>query len=458
MKHYVRVAGVRSLKLLKRLKALERKPPYLFYRIPRVGPWLLEQMRKKAELLPHGVEREIWALEALTGKNEEDTFAILRDTAFPPKTTLSFYLGPPSSSFVTHQEMIIYDRMLRARELLALRWPDRWKDLMVENYDLMAYEDKLNLLPFHEMPMAGDARFARLVAEDKSLQRAGPPDVVLTRMNALADLYLLTKDKGAIATLEGYACDSSSFEAWHALRTLASIFSRDRGATDIPALIRTLIGDAAGSRQPARLHVARLAVYAMAESGCGEFLPLLTDILDRPENILGPNPDKETCTAMGSAAVEALGKIRSPSAVDVLVRCLDNAPPENSALRFATVTSLGLIGDERALPVLEKARRIEAARVPLTAPMQSATGDAPAPPYLSSDVAKAIPRAVALIHFQNAPDRGEWYAGLSKPEKDMLDHDDLKRYLTREELKALLADERCANARRDVIEAIVGLQ
>jgi HEAT repeat protein len=83
------------------------------------------------------------------------------------------------------------------------------------------------------------------------------------------------------------------------------------------------------------------AAWALGEQYAHTAVPLLLDRISNPKE----------ATEVRAEAAEALGYLRDPSALEPLIRLLDDP---SSRLRFEAVFALGTIADAKALPALER--------------------------------------------------------------------------------------------------------
>jgi len=447
------LAGKESLESLKRIEALvarqAARPPVL-YRIPFLGKAMKIRDERTAflrsvwEHLPY----EIWAIESgFEARPEEEQTAFLLKMAFP---------GPSAAPALLPD--------YAARDLLERRYPEALANYYAEHYaDTKGREDRNPLVHSRAewIDMPGVRRLLRLVAADGS--SAFQPEACML-------LYLATSHGFLITTLKKTAKEetfTNETRAVEALRGLAEIYGLDSGAFDAAAFYRELLSEMTRPR-PAPpgapfstpppvdaaghwVNIDREVFHVMTDRRDAAFLPLLDDCLNSPEKVFRAEaPVSSYMRELRRYAAEALGRYGSAEAAEILIRHLSRFRlTEGPDLARAAIRSLGSIGRPEALPVLEGLRD-DAIKV-----REEAQKGPPSGVYMGESLPDDLDETIRLLELKSASDPVSYYLEALDNRPIPLNTRALHDVMSAEQLKALLADDKCRTPRAIILWALV---
>jgi len=455
VRDYARAAGKDALPLLKRIETLRSSEhSTLFEALRALGRVFMKGTGDSETADLPDVSLEIWAIETLEGKPDDERLEILTSIAFPmsPSAKQKAPRGPYSGS-PEHEDF--------AAGYLAEKWPDKWKDLLVANYQFTG--DKGEFLPPRGGARAGDARYIRLVAEDMAA-----PD----RVWALAVLYDERKDEKTLAQVKELVKTEAAVHpdaAGMALGILFDAYARDRSVGDVPKLAREMLagikapvatsssaplGATTGASPPQNApaqaswgdlsNLADKIVDLMASSADEKSLGTLSDLVLDPENILSPGFAADKELALRESAARALCWVSPSMTRSVFLKFLSATDPAKSLESDLALVALEALADT-GLP--EDVGFLNGLPPRLETADETGLEE-------SNVFGASVAAAVAMIEARAATDRVEYFRSADASAREPLEAWHLVRLFSADQLRALLADEKCADVRGRIIAAL----
>lgn len=417
--------------------------------LPLVGAKLAQWHRVGYEGVPD-VSSDIWAIELLRGKTEQERLKAFEEAAFPKEGWGALYAAAQKAQPGT-PPFAALDRLFEAAGQVALRSPARWRDLLVEHYaEIPGYERGRYFLD-EPGQMSGDERYVRLIASDPAMMKEVSGNGEPLQVLAMVRVYKATGDPAIPRALEQMARARMRSDAGTAdfiLGALVGLGVRDKAVVDAPRLAREMLGQMR-SRGAACYWCT---VEGMATCRDSEYVPLLQELLSAPESVLGPECAGDERLTSRQVAAWALASIGGDAAHDVLLGYLESRAPENEwNVALASVEGLRQTGGARILPRLEAVLAREAAN-PTIVIKQSNYG--PLRPEEWLRLEDWLRRAVATLTTRSAADPAAAYLALDVRNRGAMWGEDLSQVFTIDQLKALLADDRCKDARPTILRAV----
>ena len=425
---YADAAGKRALPFLKEIDSmyqeLFRGSPrihYILEDVPVAGGifrWLFRRDWPRGDFLrlARDVTWQIWAQEALDGKTDSECLAVLSQAS----------LGANP------------DVKARAMKLLAKRWPEEWKELVLAKFDTLNEH-----VPAYWCvdTMRADARVARLVTTRRDWRK----DVTIC-----AAAYESTKDVAFLDALKKAAMAQMNTDLDKSRFAVTSLFRHYRNGEpvgDVPTFTRALLGKISREDGPG----SGLAWTVIRELGhvCDDAsAAVLRDIVLRPETVFKVDYARtDACLRTRQEAARALGRTGRTDALEALTQYLGSDHPDGDApLVHSVVDALGDMGRSEALAALREIEAREAGHARVV--------ELPEPRGEAMPIGSHVRRAIVTIRLKTATDRVVYFLSLSPDDMYLISAANLSKVFSLPELRGILADERANGSRGSILKAI----
>jgi len=427
---YADMAGRDALPLLREIdswrtrEANARRLAQWFNWAPFLKSYLEDRAQWFSDRQPPDVADETRMVTALGGKSTDEQLAELVKIATSPSATGWKY-------------------PFNAQRLLVNRWPEAWKTYLADNYASLS-PDVRRMVP----ELESSDRLARLVADDaENLAQAymtgilckDDPKELITRLEKIATAQL--DRAAALKSNNGRTIN----DLRRITRTLFDGCKEEPAASEARELVLRLIKHA--TPEAWADWTADEMVVGATESDSASATAALADILNSPDRAFALECMALRAVQLRAKAVVALGRRDQQAARGALLAYLRGSHPrEEEKVTSAVVDAVGDSGDDRALPILEEML----ARCPTAG---SDTDETVAGP--SGVSARALRRAIIAIRVANAADRVGSFASLDAKDQRLIRAESLAWRFNTNELRALLADDRCREARAAIYNALV---
>jgi len=422
---YASMAGKDALPALREIdnwhiqEADARRLVQWFQWAPILNSYLESRARRIGERQAPDVSGEIWAVTALDGKSKEEEVAALTKAAMSGST-----IG------------------WKAQVLLLSRWPEEWRIHLTDNYGSLPVGIR-RIVP----ELESSDRITRLIADDASNSAQWYAASILCKGNERELLARL--EKIAIAHLDAVARARGARMATKVdlrglMQALFDTCKSGSSASEARSLARRLFSRP--SPGPWTDWTYEEMLKGVAASDSESATAMLADILNAPETMLNAEYAASFGRGLRVKAVAALRNRDTQAARDALLAYLKGSHTRAEwKVTSAVVDAAGDSGDDRALPILEEML------VRCPAPGPDTDESVPGPSGVSI---RTLRRAIVAIHVANAANRVESFASLDTADQRSARQESLAWRFSTNELRTLLADDRCRAARAAIYNAL----
>jgi len=412
---YAKCAGSADSAFLRRLASGRVRMPSWTFALPLVGErlkaWDGYRQHLRGPLVSRGTA---WEAETLNDATQAERERIL--------SSIALNTGRAANEPTVER---------RARQLFASQWPERWKGFLTENYPA-----QFDWTQCTGIKLGPADKLTQLVAADKRSW---------CYYDANLTLYKATKDERYLANMEARMLVDvlGNFEySGVYLPELLSAYRDDRSYVGVPVLVRKLVAGLAG-----RADAAEVITRELAEAHAEEFDGMLLDIIFEPGKMLNRGLADRDAFNIRRLALENLLAGENPTVESAVIGYIEKEDrPSELGLKLYAATVLANVGHQQSLPALRKALAMSEGAAPSNLIVEA--GDRKALPL-------NLPAAVATLEFRCSPRPMGHYLSLNAEGRRLIGVTALSGCLDEDELKTLLADDRCADARDTVFSAIV---
>jgi hypothetical protein len=326
---YVTAAGEAAMPLLLELEKSGKTPNLppmpVIDSVPKLKQFIVSVAGKKRPGGQVTVDIEKQMLDALAIDSAEKRTDLLAAKAFP--VTTDYHEGLAAE---------------KSRRLSADMFPDEWKSIAIANYDKIPDWEKGGYVASEDKARAAGVEMVRRLSEDEGFT---------SQTRALYMLYLLTKDRACIETLERMAADYASTDvekAKSAFWAIARLSVEVPESADYAAAARRILH----ATCPPNWDLGWSVVSAMPY-GIEGTMSLADDLINAPEKVLSDEYIPGTPNRLRQAAMEAAAKYGGIWERNPLVTFVANLNPDDDPqFYYQALECLCNSHDTRAASVL----------------------------------------------------------------------------------------------------------